>query len=66
MGTYIILCKKIKPPQVNIYMNFHLFFCGKSGDIEVYEDTDPELLEHLLAICKICNVNLRIVKEEDP
>lgn len=41
-------------------------FCGKSGDIEVFEDTEVELIEHLLAICEICNVNLRIVKKEVP
>ena len=23
-------------------MNFHLFFCGQSGDIEVYEDTNSD------------------------
>ena len=39
-------------------------FCDPSGDIEVYEDTDLKLIEHLLAICKICNVTLRIIKKE--
>ena len=38
--------------------------CGPSGDIEVYEDTNPELIEHILAICNICNVTLRIIKRE--
>ena len=41
-------------------------FCGPSGDVEVYEDTNPELIEHLLAICKICNETLRIIKRETP
>lgn len=41
-------------------------FCGKSGDIEVYEDTEPELIEHMIAICRICNVTLRIIKREIP
>ena len=39
-------------------------FCGPSGDVEVYEDTNPKLIEHLLAICKICNKKLRIIKRE--
>lgn len=39
-------------------------FCGQSGDIEVYEDTDSELIEHVLSICKICNKTLRLVKRE--
>ena len=39
-------------------------FCGQSGDIEVYEDTDSELIEHVLEICKICNKTLRLVKRE--
>ena len=40
--------------------------CGKSGDIEVYQDTDVELINHLLAICKICNVSLRLIERENP
>ena len=39
-------------------------FCGPSGDVEIYEDTNPKLIEHLLAICKICNEKLRIIKRE--
>jgi hypothetical protein len=39
-------------------------FCGPSGDVEVYEYTNPKLIEHLLAICKICNKKLRIIKRE--
>ena len=37
MGVYIILCNNVKALQINVYINFHLF-CGKSGDIEVYEE----------------------------
>ena len=39
-------------------------FCGQSGDIEVYEDTDSKLIEHVLAICKICNKTLRLIKRD--
>lgn len=39
-------------------------FCGESGDIEVHEDVDPELFYHLKMISKLCNVDLRIIKDE--
>lgn len=47
-------------------MNFHFIFCGKSSEIEVFEDTDPELIEAMLTICRKCDVPLRIVKKEAP
>lgn len=38
--------------------------CGKSGDVEVYEDAEQELMENLLSICKFCKVTLRIIKRD--
>ena len=49
---------------VIVIVDLPFIFCGPSGDVEVYEDTNPKLIEHLLAICKICNEKLRIIKRE--
>lgn len=43
-------------------MNFQFIFCSQSGDIEVYEVTDSELLEHILNIVKSCNRIICLIK----
>lgn len=47
-------------------MNFHLFFVVNLEILKFTLDTEPELIEHMIAICRICNVTLRIIKREIP
>lgn len=56
--------KQNKNPTVKCLDELPFIFCGESGDIEVFEDTDSELMEHVRAICKICNVPFRIIKRD--
>lgn len=56
--------KQNKNPTDKCLDELPFIFCGQSGDIEVYEDTDSELIEHVREICKIINITLRLVKRE--
>ena len=63
-GVIYIIMKKNTNSTYKCLSELPFIFCGPSGDVEVYEDINPELIEHLLAICKICNETLRIIKRE--
>ena len=64
-GVIYIIMKPNKHSTNKCLSELPFIFCDPSGDIEVYEDTNPKLIEHLLGTCKICNVTLRIIKKRN-
>lgn len=52
-----------KPSTYKCLNELPFIFFGETGDIEVSEDVDPELFYHLKMISKLCNADLRIIKD---
>ena len=63
-GVIYYIMKTNKNPTDKCLDEIPFILCGSSGEVEVYEDTNPKLIEHLLAICQLCNERLRIIKRE--